>query len=100
MAARVTSGPLPALVTVAAADYAPRYAHVARVMAVFGEPTLPSGRRPIWAWRWTRYPPRRRERRCAGRRRRRARVLGERITGTPEEQAKSLVGKLRARGLL
>ena len=47
--ARHVRGPLPALVTVAAADYAPRYAHVARVMAVFGEPTLPSGRRPIWA---------------------------------------------------
>ena len=29
-----------------------------------------------------------------------ARVLGEKLTGTPEEQAKSLVGKLRARGLI
>lgn len=92
--------PLPALVTVAVADYPPRYAHVARVMAVFSEPTL-----TVWSVadlgleidQISAGASRTQVRRTAAPE---ARVLGERITGTPEEQAKSLVGKLRARGLL
>jgi electron transfer flavoprotein beta subunit len=92
--------PLPALVTVAAAGYSPRFPHVARVMAVFSEPTL-----IVWAAdelgleteQISAQASRTQVRRTAAPE---ARVLGERITGTPEEQAKSLVGKLRARGLL
>jgi electron transfer flavoprotein beta subunit len=91
---------LPALIAVAADANTPRYAHSARVMSVFSEPTL-----TVWTAadlgleesqvgsqgaktevRRTAVPD--------------ARVLGERITGTPEEQARSLVGKLRAKGLL
>ncbi len=91
---------LPALVTVAAADYAPRYPHAARVMAVFGEPTL-----TVWlaadlgleAGSTSAEASRTQVRRTAAPE---ARVLGERITGTPEEQARSLAGKLRARGLI
>lgn len=98
--ARHVRAPLPALVTVAAADYAPRYPHVARVMAVFSEPTL-----TVWSAadlglemdQISAEASRTQVRRTAAPE---ARVLGERITGTPEEQAKSLVGKLRARGLL
>jgi electron transfer flavoprotein beta subunit len=91
---------LPALVTVAAADYAPRYAHMARVMAVFGEPTLTAWSAADLGLEMDQISAeasRTQVRRTAAPE---ARVLGERITGTPEEQAKSLVGKLRARGLL
>jgi electron transfer flavoprotein alpha/beta subunit len=91
---------LPALVTVATKDYVPRFPHVARVMAVFNEPTL-----TVWSAadlgletdQISAEASRTQVRRTAAPE---ARVLGERITGTPEEQAKSLVGKLRARGLL
>jgi electron transfer flavoprotein alpha/beta subunit len=97
---RHVGAPLPALVTVAAADYAPRYPHVARVMAVFSEPTL-----TVWSAadlgletdQISAEASRTQVRRTAAPD---ARVLGERITGTAEEQARSLVGKLRARGLL
>ncbi len=97
---RRVRAPLPALVTVVAVDYQPRYPHAARVMAVFSEPTL-----TIWsasdlgleADQISADASRTQVRRTAAPE---ARVLGERITGTPEEQAKSLVGKLRARGLL
>lgn len=97
---RAVSAPLPVVVTIAAGTATPRYAHSARVMAVFGEPTL-----TVWSAadlgldeamvgsqgartqvRRTGVPE--------------ARVLGERLSGTPDEQARSLVGKLRARGLI
>lgn len=69
-------------------------------MAVFGEPTL-----TVWsaadlgleAISISAEASRTQVRRTAAPE---ARVLGERITGTPEEQARSLVGKLRVRGLL
>jgi electron transfer flavoprotein alpha/beta subunit len=97
---RHVRAPLPALVTVAAADYVPRFPHVARVMAVFSEPTL-----TVWSAadlgletdQISAEASRTQVRRTAAPE---ARVLSERITGTPEEQARSLVGKLRARGLL
>jgi electron transfer flavoprotein alpha/beta subunit len=97
---RHVRAPLPALVTVAAADYVPRFPHVARVMAVFSEPTL-----TVWSAadlgletdQISAEASRTQVRRTAAPE---ARVLSERITGTPEEQARSLVGKLRVRGLL
>ena len=92
--------PLPALVTVPVTANSPRYPHAARVMAVFSEPTL-----TIWTAgdlgldvgqvgseaaqtqvRRTALPE--------------SRALGEKLGGTPEEQAKSLVGKLRSKGLI
>jgi len=97
---RSVTAPLPALVTVPPGANSPRYAHAARVMTVFSEPTL-----TIWTAadlgleasqvgaaaaqtqiRRTTVPE--------------ARTLGEKITGTPEEQARWLVAKLRARGIL
>jgi electron transfer flavoprotein beta subunit len=97
---RHVRAPLPALVTVGTTEYTPRFPHVARVMAVFSEPTL-----TVWSAtdlglemdQISAEASRTQVRRTAAPE---ARVLGERITGTPEEQAKSLVGKLRARGLL
>lgn len=99
-AVRGVAAALPALVTIAPGTSTPRYANSARVMSVFGEPTL-----TVWSAadlgldeatigsqgartqvRRTGVPE--------------ARVLGERLTGTPEEQAKALVDKLRARGLV
>lgn len=91
---------LPALLTVGVEANSPRYAHAARVMSVFGEPTL-----TVWTLadlgldesvagsqgsktqtRRTAVPE--------------ARTVGEKLTGTPEEQAQALVGKLRARGII
>jgi electron transfer flavoprotein beta subunit len=97
---RRVRAPLPALVTVVATDYPPRYAHAARVMAVFSEPTL-----TVWSAadlgleteQISVEASRTQVRRTAAPE---ARVLGERITGTAAEQARSLVGKLRARGLV
>jgi electron transfer flavoprotein alpha/beta subunit len=70
------------------------------VMAVFGEPTLTAWSAADLGLEMDQISAeasRTQVRRTAAPE---ARVLGERITGTPEEQAKSLVGKLRARGLL
>ena len=97
---RRVSAPAPVVVTIAAGTSTPRYANSARVMSVFDEPTL-----TVWSAadlgleettigsqgaktqvRRTGVPD--------------ARVLGERLSGTPEEQAKSLVEKLRVRGLI
>lgn len=92
---RPITAPLPALVTVPPEANSPRYAHAARVMTVFSEPTL-----TVWTSsdlgveaeaaqtqvRRTAVPE--------------ARTFGEKITGTPEEQARWLVAKLRAKGIL
>jgi electron transfer flavoprotein beta subunit len=96
---RVTT-PLPALVTVAPEANKPRYPHAARVMAVFSEPTLTrwtAGDLGLEANQMGAEAARTQVRRTGVPE---ARTLGEKITGTPEEQAKSLVGKLRAKGLL
>ena len=97
---RQAAADLPVLLTVAEGANSPRYAHSARVMSVFSEPTL-----TMWTLadigveesaagahgaktqvRRTTAPD--------------ARAFGEKLTGTPQEQASSLVGKLRARGIL
>ncbi len=97
---RQVSAPLPALVTVQVEANKPRYAHSARVMAVFSEPTL-----TVWSAADLGLEASQVGSEAAQTQVRRtavpeARVLGEKITGTPEEQARSLVGKLRAKGLL
>lgn len=92
---RPVTSPLPALITVPPEANSPRYAHAARVMTVFSEPTL-----TVWTAndlglgaeaaqtqvRRTTVPE--------------ARTFGEQITGTPEEQARWLVAKLRAKGII
>lgn len=91
---------LPVLLTVAEGANSPRYAHSARVMSVFSEPTL-----TVWTAADVGVEESAAGAQGAKTQTRRttpaeARTFGERLTGTPQEQAKSLVGKLRARGIL
>lgn len=97
---RQVAAALPVLLTVAEEANSPRYAHAARVMSVFTEPTL-----TVWTASDVgvdvsaagAHGSRTQVRRTAASD---ARTFGEKLTGTPQEQAKSLVGKLRARGIL